>query len=407
MLIRILKAIISPFAIIFLIYLGKINLALYYSPNYQKEGNSIYNKDLYKQLQHIRKKLNEGAAEDMQGIYPEGYMFMNALYGITWAEFASELDNNSSKRKEALQEIDWAIEQVFSEKGKAPFAKHQALEYGAFYAGWSNYLLGKRLQIASDSTLFKQFKINSEAIAKVATDTNTPFPSSYISAAWPADITVGIASLSLFDQIATPKHKNAIDIWYNKVQKHLDKHGLIPHETHHKTGQILESARGCSQTLMLYFLYEINPDCINDYKAIYKEKFLTYRFGLPGILEYPKGTKGSGDIDSGPVILDVGGAASIVGQATMIKLGEYEVAKGIRNSIEGFGWSLQNAHSKKYLFGQLAMADVFIAWANATDIPEEKQGIYQEQKNWRFTFQLISSGILMLVMGLLHRFWLK
>jgi hypothetical protein len=92
------------------------------------------------------------------------------------------------------------------------------------------------------------------------------------------------------------------------------------------------------------------------------------------------------DVDSGPVILSVGGSASIVGQKTMALHGEKTVAKGIRNSIEGFGLGWEGRNRKNYLLGQLAIADAFIAWVNATEI----ESIKKEENSWKWAFQLRS-----------------
>jgi len=403
----ILKTIISIVGLIFLIYLGRINLALYYTPDYQKEKTFSYNKDVQKQLEHLRIKMDNGAATNMQNLYPEGYMFMYALYGLTWTDYALTLNKNTAQNKTALQEVDEALSHVFSANGTAPFAKEQRLSYGAYYVGWTNYLLGKRLQIKQDDALQARFQNTCDSIAKAIENSPTPYLSSYTSSSWPADMMLCIASLCLHDQIYEARYEQSVQDWLTKVKSQLDPHGLIPHETHHETGKAIEAARGCSQSLMLNFLFEIDPDFAQTQFDIYKEKFLTYRFGLPGIREYPKGTKGFGDIDSGPVILQVGGAASLVGQRTMLRYGEYEISKGIRNSIEGFGWASQNAKTKKYLFGALPVADAFIAWSNVLDIPDEKVGMYQDNTNWRLIFQLISIGFSLLTGGLLFLFWKK
>ncbi len=123
---------------------------------------------------------------------------------------------------------------------------------------------------------------------------------------------------------------------------------------------------------------------------------MAYRFGLPGIREYPQGTTGVGDIDSGPVIFGIGGAASIVGIKAMAIYKEWELHQALRNSVAGFGLSLGVGHRRTYLFGALPIADVFIAWANAGACQaqqEEPIGI-----KWTFHFY---SLLLIFVLGFL------
>ena len=148
-----------------------------------------------------------------------------------------------------------------------------------------------------------------------------------------------------------------------KIKAHLDpKTGLIPHEyLAYDPGQ----ASGSSQSLMINFLPLIDTSFAKTQFALYKKHFLDYRFGLAGIREYPKGTTGRGDIDSGPVLLSIGGAASVVGVKAMLMNGDCDQHIAIRNSIEGFGVPIRWGNKKKYLGGQLAVADAFIAWAIA------------------------------------------
>ncbi|MEL6142873.1 MAG: sulfatase-like hydrolase/transferase, partial [Bacteroidota bacterium] len=132
----------------------------------------------------------------------------------------------------------------------------------------------------------------------------------------------------------------------------------------------------------------------DNYYEKYKQQFLDYRLGLPGIREYPKGQKGRGDIDSGPVILGIGGAASIVGQQVFGKKEDFKVYEGLRNSIELFGVGSRSQNKKRYIFGELPIADAFICWSNSI---ENKGKIFKSSEKWRWQYQLISVFAMMLL----------
>jgi len=72
----------------------------------------------------------------MQLYYPEGFLFSNAVYALSWAEVASAINDASPLYNEASEEITWAIDAINSEKGKARFDTSLQLPYGAFYTGW-------------------------------------------------------------------------------------------------------------------------------------------------------------------------------------------------------------------------------------------------------------------------------
>ena len=62
-----------------------LNTKLYYKPLVENNMN----KDIENQLHFLKKVLKNGADSDMQSIYPEGYIFINALYGLTWFDLAN------------------------------------------------------------------------------------------------------------------------------------------------------------------------------------------------------------------------------------------------------------------------------------------------------------------------------
>jgi hypothetical protein len=191
-----------------------------------------------------------------------------------------------------------------------------------------------------------------------------------------------MAVLALHDRLFKPEFSPLIQQWLDRVKSALDTGtGLIPHEAS-PNGDMASGARGSSQSLMLVFLAEIDTAFARQQFEGYLRHFVDYRFGLPGIREYPKGFAGSGDIDSGPVVYGIGGAASIVGIAATQRLGRPDLSIQIRNEVEGIACPWENANTKRYFFGQVPMADVFLAWVNsfppAPDPPESH--------NWRWAF---------------------
>ena len=148
-----------------------------------------------------------------------------------------------------------------------------------------------------------------------------------------------------------------------KVKLNLDSiSGLIPHEVDAANGEPIDVARGSSICLTLIFLSEIDSVFAKEQFDLFYEKFTITRFGLPFIREYPKGTRGHADIDSGPLILKVGFAGTIVATGTFMKFGEVETANRISACIESIGFPKTDGDQKKYLSGKLPIADAFIVW---------------------------------------------
>lgn len=376
-------------------------MKLYHTQSYASQKG--YDKDVYAQLQHLKYEMHtDAAANKMQRIFPEGFAFQNALYGLTWCDLITD-KTEESIQQEALTEIDWAIEELLSENGTELFNENLTPKYGVFYRGWTNYLIGKRLIIDdTPKNLRNLYDKNCYELAEAYDNSSTPFLESYYMASWPADNMVAIASLALRNDIVYESHPPItmpIKSWVQKVKASVDEQGRIPHAVNWKTGKSVQESRGNSMSLMLCFLKDIDLDFAQEQFDSYKKDFVDSRLGLPGIREHHKGITKGGDIDSGPVIWEIGGAASIVGQRTAALYGDWNTFQGLRNNIELFGAAYTWQGKKKYLFGQMPMADAFIAWSNVA-ASEDKIG---EHTNWRWRFQLGSLLIVFLCLFIIKK----
>lgn len=398
---KIIKPFFTALTTLFIGYVGYINIKLYYQPVYTAQG---INSDLLKQWQFLKAKMRAGEDHKMQRLFPEGYMFMNALYGIFSAELATGLQGQHYT--DVYTEGYRCYLNMDKEEARTIFPQGTPLAYGAYYNGWSAFQMGKLLQAgkgAPDEELKQHFEQRCKTIAEAMDRWRSPYLESYQNFAWPADMMLCVAALAQHDKLYTPLYKTTIDNWISKVKQRLDPLGMLPHSVNALSGEPLTNARGSSMSLMLCFLKDIDEPLYRQQLALYKKYFVTSRFGLPGIREYARGTDGDGDADSGPVILGVGGSASIVGIRVMAEAKEAPVALGLRNSVEAFGMSLQNGGEKKYLFGTLPMADAFIAWANATELSQANE--LTTGAGWRSGFQLYSAVIAGVCLVMLLWLW--
>ena len=403
---KLLKSLTRLCLAILICYLLFLNSRLYYQPSFSSGLSAeSYNIDVYEQLLFLKDQLrNKEAGNRMQQIFPEGFVFINSLYALTWTNLIEHIEENEDLIYEARNEINWSLEEINSGAAQKRFPKNLTLQYGAFYRGWSNYVLGKKLAISSAGARkpadIQSFKENCNNIALAMENNLGPYLESYDHQTWPADMLVCVASLKLHDELFNPQYEKVITDWVVLVKTRLDPvTGLIPHRVYANSGKTLEGAQGSSQSLMLFFLNQIDEEFAHDQFKIYKKLFLDYRFGLPGIREYPKGIKGFGHIDSGPIIFQIGGAASVVGQLTMGVFNESDAYVGLRNSIEAFGMGMTIKEKKRYLFGMMPMADAFMAWSNSHD----SMKTVSAKQGWRSSFQWISLIIICFLLILIFK----
>jgi hypothetical protein len=399
---RHLRFFTTIFLTVILIFLGLMNMNLYNSPEIAIVKGDTINLDKLYQLRHLRAAMEKGAAMDMQQIYPEGYVFFNALYGLSWIDLAVSVKHNPQICAEAHVEIQKAFNNVNGNDGRIIFDSSLSLPYGAFYNGWCTYLLGKKLSIENktqrdpkEELLFKeQCQLIANAIEKRI------YPASYYGSAWPADVVLCVAALSQHDKVYAPLYHSVIKDWWQRVNKNLDKRGLMPHSAHPLTGKPREASRGSSQSLIQCFLPEIisGPTGFE----IYHDTFIDHRFGLSGIREYAKADEGWGDIDSGPIVFGMGGAATVVGVRALTANGGIEEAMALRSTVEALTFPISFNERKKYLLGTLPMADVFITWSQGrfnTQIRHEAE--------WRTRFQIYSGAIAIVCLLLVWWMWKK
>lgn len=351
-----------------------INIRLSYKPDLTVGNGDTIDYDLLGELRALRDAQHQYADVEMQKLYPEGYIFMNAIYALAWSDFIESLSRKSMYYHEGIYEITKACNRINTELGRSTFQEFEPANFGCFYSGWNNYVLGRKLMLldtaSRDSADVIRFQKQSEMIAD--TFRKSVYPESYVGASWPADAIVAIASLSLHDRMFSPRYTRVIRDWLKNARLQCDDHGLIAHAAM-PDGTLTESARGSSQSLILIFLHDIDSQFADQQFKDYRSHFIDERFGLTGIREYPKGISREGDIDSGPIVLQFGFAATLTGMHTLYLYGDLYAATAIRNQIEAFGFPTKGpADKKSYLFGKLPIADAFIAWGHAADNPKNK-----------------------------------
>lgn len=90
---RIIRSLVMLGIALICIVIGSININLYYNSSFVFKENVSYNSDVYKQLQFLKVALRNGAGEEMQSVFPEGQIFINALYGLSWSALIEHLLN--------------------------------------------------------------------------------------------------------------------------------------------------------------------------------------------------------------------------------------------------------------------------------------------------------------------------
>lgn len=315
--------------------------------------------DIIAQLRFLRAELGAGLGEEMQGLFPEGFFFAHALYGLAWTDTARA---DAMYRDEALREARWALARLETPAGREVFDAGLRPPHGVFHAGWSNRLRGAVIDLAGPGAPeTARFTADCAALA-AAFEADGPFLEAYPGQAWPVDSVVGIAALRLHDRVVAPRFERVVSEWLVAARGRLDPAtGLLPH----LAAPVTEGARGSSQALIQRFLPEIDAVWAAEQYDRFRRVFVDTPLGLPGVREYPHGRDGAGDVDSGPLLLGISASATVVALGAARVHGDRPLSGPLTGLGEGLGLPITLGGSKRYAFGVLPIGDAFLAWSFA------------------------------------------
>ncbi|HEY3560832.1 MAG TPA: hypothetical protein VGL05_25395 [Kribbella sp.] len=90
---------------------------------------------MVKQLAFPCAEISAGADRAAQKQFPEGYFFLNVLYGLSWVQVGVD---DPARAADATAQVRWALDRIASPDGTTPFDESLQPKYGVFYAGWTN-----------------------------------------------------------------------------------------------------------------------------------------------------------------------------------------------------------------------------------------------------------------------------
>jgi len=338
-------------------------------------------------LAYLSSQLEDGLGIEMQQLFPEGYFFSFALYGLSWVNVGLNLPVED--RAEAVAEARWALSNIEGDQGKAAFSASLDPPYGMFYVGWANYLRSGIVALQKNPPQNELAALQTacdEIVESVerAQDAGTPFVASYPGEVWPVDTFPAMVSVKGCATHIDPSYEEPIARWLEDVTTFIEKPGapsvgLLPHRTEPR----VEGPRATSQTLIIRFMYELDPGLALEHYDKFRSEFMARRLGLPVAQEFPTGTLGVGDVDSGPLIAGASASATVVSISTAQVVGDRGLAQATRQTGQAFGFSMPLPGGDRYLVGLLPIGDAFVVWSS-TSMPWFQPAVnpMQSQVGW-------------------------
>jgi hypothetical protein len=158
---------------------------------------------------------------------------------------------------------------------------------------------------------------------------------SYPGQAWVPDNTVALASLSLHSQLTGSPYRQYCTEWVAYARQHLTDttSGLLvsrPGGRHHEA----EPPRGSMLGWSIYFLYRFDPAFAAEQYQLYQQQFST-NLGVVQMYKEWAGdyALGTGDVDSGPLVLGYGIPATAFAFGNAVALQDWRNAQRLRRVI--------------------------------------------------------------------------
>lgn len=312
------------------------------------------------QVRFLESALAGGAGPDMQALFPEGYFFTHVLTGLAAAQPAAPGD------ADALRLARTTLAALDSPAGRAPFPATATPEFGVFHAGWSLALAVEVARLSGAPDDRADVARRATGIADALAADQDGFLEAYPGQVWPCDTVVAVAALARAQAVAPdPRVGALVADWPARAAVVRDPAtGLLPHRLD-ADGSVLEGPRASSQALMQAFLPDIDPGgAAADYRR-FVAAFVVREGGLVGVREYPVGTEGEGDVDSGPLVAGVSLSASAVTLGAAHRQGDTALAGALDAEAELLALPVPWFDGRRYGLGLLPVADAFLAWARA------------------------------------------
>lgn len=190
---------------------------------------------------------------------------------------------------------------------------------------------------------------------------------------WPADETATLYSLWLYDKnYGTSISQKPIETWMQYMNQHGTdaKTGLFVSELT-GTYQHAQEPRGCALSWSIRYMASFAPEKAKEQWVLYKQNY-EQKYGMfAGFREWPRGVSHSDDVDSGPLILENGVAATAFAIGASSALGDHATYNQLQRTETATRALLS-------VFGNNAteeVADSFFASAidlNMHTLPEKK-----------------------------------
>ncbi len=319
------------------------------------------------QRRSIERRLAAGEDELLVMLIPEGTLFCNSLYGFSLVSQAVSLPENDPFRSHALSKIEWLLDRMDRLRKRHPFDVNTGInpKGGIIIVGHTNLLrAGYVLLGGTKKEIRDAYDVDSRAIYDAFMNGKTPFPECYPGYTWAQDSIFALESLRLHDVLFGTKYDGARQRWLSAVKEHIDpESGLMVAQIEPSTGASVDGARGCAVAWGLAYMPQFDDEFSRSQYQKFRQNWFVNFLGCSGVHEWYRGVTTPTNFHAGPVILNMGMAASGISMAACRSNNDAVGGNRLLRSLEFLGCPMVTPNGEKsYILGLCLVADVVSVW---------------------------------------------
>lgn len=225
--------------------------------------------------------------------------------------------------RQAVKLIDLAVAAA-TRRVQAPGGRLEGLrgyQNHATYLGQLNLALGAYRLVGDDRRYDALNKHLSDLLHQALVMSSAAPLRSFPAYSWPFDTIPVILSLRLYDdRTGVPRSREVIARHLAWVRAHATdpKLGLPYSRLNEATSQGLDVPRGCDLSFRLCLLPHLDREYAGNLYRNYVRNHWVETGALAGFAEWPNGLQRAGDVDSGPILMGIGLAATGLGVGAAI-----------------------------------------------------------------------------------------
>lgn len=236
--------------------------------------------------------------------------------------------------------------------GSGPFERLENGE-GHAYLGYVALALGSLREVDPATPHAALHDRLVEELARRLEESPRGIVETYPGEAYPCDIASIVGAIGQHDRLTGTDHRALIarmgalyrSAWVDPRSGYLAQ-ALDP-----RTGEPRDAPRGSGTALGAYFWSFADPSVASSLDQALLGRGRESVLGFDAIREYGPGDEGSGDIDSGPVVLGVSVSATGFALSAARRTGDREAFRGLFRTAALFGVPVAHGESTRFLSG--------------------------------------------------------